>query len=270
MLARLVPEPPQPRRTARHLRVARCIARCLEETGRAPLEQIVRTVQYIGEERALTFLERTLAWESEHAGEVRTAGERSPRGGVYFQLIREAVDRETCRVIFVNRRGRHQAVSVRPYRPTHRPAQGSPRETSDRGDGAGGTRAWITVVGRPELVEEWPDAVILSLPGLPLSQPDADGATAPSPPFLVIVDRDRWREIAADLSGARENWIIEGVPHVGWRDAAIALFCTHISPERAGAASAPSGLPYALEEWSPAGSPSGGRDGSAGPGSLGS
>lgn len=100
----------KPLRTAPQLRVARYIADCLGETGHGPIEQILRLVRCVGEDRATEFLEHALSMDATGRMLRPEYARDASRGSIFFHLVHESVEEEEHAQIFARKRPRKSPV----------------------------------------------------------------------------------------------------------------------------------------------------------------
>lgn len=236
--------------TAGHKSTSIKIAEALGETGAAPRAQISNIVKRCGVERALAWLEEAERIEAA-GGEMLPSGRRRrTKGGVFFRVVRKAVSEEDHRVLFpVQTRWkdqkRRQKSDNRPDTapapaptPPSRPAL--PGATWDDRDGlisegqqqAGkATTVKITVIGRPSKAVERQGFALLVMQheGKIASMPK--GIPLPSAPlptqYIIYVGGKQWNKVKASLESPEDLLIVEGVPVLDPKYAAITVFATN-------------------------------------------
>lgn len=223
------------------------IAKALGETRYWPRTQIKNIVKRCGVEQALAWLEEAERIEAAGGQMLPNGRRRRTKGGVFFRMVRDAVSAEDRQLLFIppkkkksqSQEGSDTSAPGQPAPPQLPPEPELPRATWEERDGlisegqqlpGKATTVKITVMGRPSKAVERQGFALLvmehegkvaSLPkGIPLPP-------APLPTqYIVYIGGKQWNKVKASLETPEDFLIIEGVPVLDPKYAAITVFAT--------------------------------------------
>ena len=227
--------------------VARQIADDLGEQEAGPKQTIRRSVSILGEEVALALWQETQKIEAAGGTMLPDGSRRRTRGGVYFQLVRNAATGDERRRIFqVVTKGKK--TSKAPSLPETQP---KPQTTSivawtwtERGpvldeteEKRGETRTVkTTLIGRPEKIVERGQCVALSMqqsekiPSLPAGLPLPPAAMVAETRYSVYIAAKQWRKVADAINKNHDDvLIIEGFQMLDKERGTIAVFASNVT-----------------------------------------
>lgn len=195
-----MPKPPAPEILA--------LAEQLAETDAAVLQQLTRAVQVLGLARVQAAVQE--AQKIEAAGGQYTANGQRRRtlGGVFFQVLRQTLDKPTWQRIHGQSRPapKKEAAPALPWEARNAPvAQALTQPGAAR-------RAAVVLVGRPTTVKLESAVVVLTLaesgrlPALPAGVPVPLLPTT----YKIIGTLKQWRKVEAALRDPQDGLVVEG------------------------------------------------------------
>ena len=215
--------------------IATTIAQELGETQAVPIKQIRRTVQRLGPDAALAFLQETQQIEAQGGLMLPDGSRRRTPGGVFFFLVRQRVTPEDRAVIFPDwpKRPKPQvARTSSTSTPAAQPAVPAvPPETLPNLNGEVRT-VKITLIGRPGPITTSPTGTITTtmqsrnVPSLPRGVPAPP--TTPTQ-YTVYIAAKQWSKVAEALRNAEDALIVEGFPAYDPVRVGITVYATNVT-----------------------------------------
>jgi hypothetical protein len=190
------------------------IAVQLGETRDAPVGQIYRIVQRLGNAAALACLEETKQIEAQGGMFVADGSRRRTPGGVYFRLIMSRISTQDRMFIFPKnwkkRKRAQHGISE-----THPPSR-LRADANDLPQLDGKVRiVKITLVGRPGPITVIHDGCVMTT--MQNATPPSFPKGIPTPPrlpvsFTVYIAPKQWNKVADALTNPEDMLIVEGWP----------------------------------------------------------
>lgn len=192
------------------------IAQELNETEEKPISQIVQIVELLGDEEALTYLQKAQEIEAGEGMMTEKGDRRRTIGGVYFYLVRGGMTWSQRRSVFpyFNPNAKKQKPQPKeqiiPYKWPMRIADFKRFKSEDIGVG----EVEIKVVGKPlKVIEKSQVTVVTMRSGEPPSLPKGLPA-APSAPtiYLILIASKQWKKVKDYASNPDNKLIVKGWP----------------------------------------------------------
>jgi hypothetical protein len=183
-----------------------------------PLVQVV--LEIIGPERARVFFEKTLETEAAGGLFVRNKSRRRTPGGVFFQLVREGVNRKERTLIFANQTPQGDPNAPAPTPPvkpiTWAQALGIAIKllSASKGDAT----VKLTLIGRPKQIAKAQACIVCMMEGRGVPQGMPKGLPTPPANFkqnvAVFIAEKQWRKVESSLKENKDDeLIIDGWPY---------------------------------------------------------
>ena len=211
------------------------IAQALGETKEAPIAQIGRVIERCGLEQAQAWLQQTQAIEADGGEMLPDNSRRRTPGGVYFKLVRKAVDAKDKYYIFPQYRKR---TTPAPWDAGAAPEVAQPVSWEDReqfvkaATPGKATTVKITIIGRPGKAVERAGFTLLTmkrsgpLPPLPKGMPTPPAGDTD---YIVYIGEKQWRKVKDSLKQEADVLICEGTPILDPKFNAITVFATNVT-----------------------------------------
>ncbi len=193
------------------------IATTLNESNIPLLQTVLAT---IGLERARAFLEKTVEVEAGGGLLVRNKSRRRTPGGVFFQLIREGVNRKERTLIFANQNPQADPNAPAPTPPvkplTWAQAQGIAIKLLSASKGEATVK--LTLIGRPKQIAKAQACIVCMMEGRGVPQGMPKGLPTPPANFkqnvAVFIAEKQWRKVESSLKENKDDeLIIDGWPY---------------------------------------------------------
>jgi cold shock CspA family protein len=220
------------------------IAADLGETNKWAITQIQRIVRYLGSEAALRYVAEALQIEAAGGMLLPDGSRRRTLGGVFFATVRSQMPEDLRVRIFPPTPNQRKPKPPRPegappLPPPPPPAPALPQITWEdriakiaalRPDSGKVTSVKVTIIGRPNRVEEGAQFTLLTLihtgplPAMPKGIPTP--TTIPATTYAVYIGRKQWRQVAEAIQNPEDLLIVEGAQIYDPAAKAIAVFAT--------------------------------------------
>jgi cold shock CspA family protein len=215
----------------------------LHETASPALAQLRRIIRHLGLEAAQRYVAEAQRVEAAGGMLLPDGSRRRTLGGVFFMLVRDSLPDEQREIVFPPfqvwkaKKAKHKKEASNATQDAEPPP--APPLTWDdriariaelRAHSGKATTVKVTIIGRPNQIEERPQVTLLTLthsgplPALPKGVPTPD--PVPATIYSIYIGKKQWKAVAEALANPEDMIIVEGTQVLDAATGTINVFAT--------------------------------------------